>query len=103
MEIKSVAVSAAVGKQVYAVPIGQGVGNSAAVKVVLRGLLLTPLSANARVVIREGNASGAIILVTNSLSARNPVPIELEEGKRFDTGMHVKVTGTGAVAYLYIA
>ena len=95
MEIVSVAVSGAVGKQVYA-------AGASPKPIILKGLILTPLSANTRVTIREGNASGNIVLVHNSFSAQVSQPINLDEGKKFLTGMHVKVIGTGAVAYLLV-
>ena len=93
MQTKSVSVSGTVGKQVYAV---------ATDKVVLKGFLLAALSAAARVVIRDGNASGTVEF-EQSVVANGSAPVKFtEQGQRFDKGMHVKVLGTGAVCYLFI-
>lgn len=96
MVTNAVAVSAAVGKQVYSTVAVSG-------KARLKGFLLHHLSANAYVQIRDGNASGTVVIQHGSLSARNAVPVLLpEDGIRFDKGMHVKVLGTGAVCYLFV-
>ena len=95
MTTKEVVVSGAVGKQVYAV---DGSGGKPTVK----GFLLASLSAKARIVIRDGNASGEVRFQGCAVSGGTLPVILTEEGIRFDKGMHVKVLGTGATAYLYI-
>ncbi len=95
MVTKEVTVSGAVGKQVYPTS-----GNGKNVS--LKGFLLCSLSAKARVVIRDGNASGAVQYQGNAVSGGTLPVILTEEGHRFDKGMHVKVLGTGATCYLYI-
>lgn len=95
MVTKEVTVSGSVGKQVYPTS-----GNGKNVK--LKGFLLASLSAKARVVIRDGHASGAIQYQGTCVSG-GTLPVKLtKEGHRFDKGMHVKVLGTGATCYLYI-
>ncbi len=89
-DIKSVAISGTVGKQVF----------SSTQPVILKGLILTPSASAALVTIRDGNASGEIKVVfragdTTSRSAENLY-------YKFDKGMHVKVLGTGAVCYLVV-
>lgn len=95
MTTKEVTVSGSVGKQVFATT---GDGN----RVNLRGFLLASLSAKARVVIRDGNASGTVRFQGNAISGAS-LPVELPGlGVPFHKGMHVKVLGTGATCYLYI-
>ena len=95
MVTKEVVVSGSVGKQVYPTS-----GNGKSVK--LKGFLLASLSAKARVVIRDGHASGAVQYQGSCVSGAT-LPVLLDEcGQRFDKGMHVKVLGTGATCYLYI-
>lgn len=95
MVTKEVVVSGSVGKQVFPTS-----GNGKNVN--LKGFLLASLSAKARVVIRDGNASGAIQYQGNTVSGGTLAVLLTEEGHRFDKGMHVKVLGTGAACYLYI-
>lgn len=93
MTTVSVTPSGSIGKQVYATTK----------PVTLKGFLLSHLSANAHVVIRDGNASGTIMAQHGSLSAQNAEPVLLPEGgQRYDKGMHVKVLGTNAVCYLFV-
>lgn len=91
MITKSVSVSGAVGKQVFA-----------AVKpVILKGYsIYTPLSAST-VVIRDGDASGIIVHEGQGV-LDNPSEFNLPGDIRFDKGMHVKVLGKDSVVYLYI-
>ncbi len=99
MILEPVTVSGSVGKQVYAIT---------ADPIVLRGVVLSPLSANAFVQIRDGNASGTIryrasCLYQSALSgAESNGDILPGRGMSFNKGMHVKVLGTGAVAYLLV-
>ena len=96
MTTKEVVVSGAVGKQVYAVDGSNG-------KPSLKGLLLCALSGRARVVIRDGNASGEVRAQGSVGTSAGSLPVIFsEQGMRFDKGMHVKVLGAGATAYLYI-
>lgn len=95
MVTKEVVVSGSVGKQVFPV-------NGSSGKPFLKGFLLCSLSAKARVVIRDGNASGDIRFQGNAVSGASLPVILTEEGHRFDKGMHVKVLGTGATCYLYL-
>lgn len=91
MITKSVAVSGTVGKQVFA----------STSPVILKGLNLFSLSASAYVKIRDGNASGEVVL-EHSVPVATSNSFLLEEGIRFDKGMHVKVLGTGGVCYLLL-
>lgn len=85
-----VTVSGAVGKQVFATTQ----------KVVLKGLSLTPSGANATIKIRDGNASGEVIYFGRATSANGTFATKMEH--KFTKGMHVKVIGTNAEAYLDI-
>lgn len=96
MVTNAVTVSGAVGKQVYSTVAVSG-------KAILKGFLLYHLSANVHVTIRDGNASGTIVVQHGSLSARNANPVVFtDEGIRFDKGMHVKVLGTNGICYLFV-
>lgn len=95
MVTKEVVVSGTVGKQVYPV-------NGSSGKPSVKGFLLTSLSAKARVVIRDGNASGVIQYQANCPSGASLPVLLTDQGHRFDKGMHVKVLGTGSACYLYI-
>lgn len=86
--LKEVAVSGAVGKQT--IPTTQGVS--------LKSVSLTPSGANATIKIRDGNASGEVVYFARALSAFGTK--EWEVCHKFTKGMHVKVIGTNAVAYL---
>ncbi len=89
MATKEVTVSGGVGKQVYA----------STKRVILKSVILTAVSA-ANVVIRDGNASGAVVLdVSTPAATSRSFPLGRE---RFDKGMHVKVTGTNSKCYLVI-
>jgi len=101
MDSLQVTVSGTIGKQVIPTPANVTSATRAA-SVVLRGFLLSPISAAANVVIRDGNASGTVKFQT-STAANQGLPVELTgRGMRFDKGMHVKVLGSGAACYLYI-
>ena len=93
MQTKELVVSGTDGKQVF---------SAASAKVVLKGFLLAALSAKARVVIRDGNASGDVRYQGAAVSGASLPVLLTEEGHRFDRGMHVKVLGTGATCYLYV-
>lgn len=93
MYTKSVTPSGTVGKQVYAIT-----GDP----VILCGLHVTPLSANVLVTIRDGNASGTVVVTHSQLSAGGSDGFILSDKIPFNKGMHVKVIGTGGVAYLII-
>ena len=91
--LKEVAISGAVGKQVFA---------DSGEPVILESVVLTPSAVSAvAVTIRNGNASGETKLVARSVLGVS-APIECGHGVRFDKGMHVKVIGTGGSAYLVI-
>ena len=93
MILKEVAVSGTVGKQVFA-----GTSTPA----VLKGFSITPSGANSSIKIRDGNASGDVVFFGRFLSAFGTKTIPFKCGVRFDKGMHVKILGTAAVAYLQI-
>lgn len=94
MITKSVAVSGTVGKQVY----------TSAQRVKLLGFLVRAATGvTATVTIREGNASGNIVAdVIVPSNNSHDFHLSHDGGLRFDQGMHVKVIGASAVAYLYI-
>lgn len=86
-----VAVSGTVGKQVF----------TSARPVELEYVLLTPSGANASVQIRDGNASGEVVFrATAPVSAGGSVQFDVCH--KFTKGVHVKVLGTAAQAYLVI-
>ncbi len=93
MILQEVTVSGSVGKQTLPTT-KQGV---------LKGFSFTPSGANATIKIRDGNASGEVVFFGRYLSAYGTQD-ELfpEEGMRFNKGMHVKIIGANAVAYLYL-
>jgi len=87
--LKEVTVSGTVGKQVYATTI----------PIILKGFTLTPSAANATIKIRDGDASGDVRFFGRTVSAGGSSSFSF--GKiRFDRGMHVKIIGAAAVAYL---
>jgi hypothetical protein len=88
--LKQVTVSGTVGKQVVA--------TTEQAKVC--GLFLTPSAANATIKIRDGNASGEVVFFGRAMSAKGTNPLEIEH--KFTKGMHVKVIGANAEAYLVI-
>lgn len=90
-----VAVSAAVGKQVFKTS-----GNNT-YKVDLDGVTLTPSGANATIKIRDGNASGEVVFFGRAPSAFGSKTFEVDHP--FTKGMHVLVAGTNAQAYLDIS
>lgn len=83
-----VAVSGAVGKQT--IPTTK--------QAKLEAITLTPSGANATIKIRDGNASGEVVLFGRAMSANGSTTFCAEH--KFTKGMHVKVIGTNAVAYL---
>lgn len=93
MITKSVAISGTIGKQTFATSC----------RTILRGLTMWPGTSAASVAIRDGNASGTLIL-QHSTVANDSNPLLLPGlGIRFDRGMHVKVLGaSGALCYLYL-
>lgn len=86
-----VVVSGAVGKQVTLTTD----------KVKLNGILITPSGANATIKVRDGNASGEVVLFARALSAQGTKYLEMCHN--FTKGMHVKIIGTAAEAYLDIS
>lgn len=87
-----VAVSGTVGKQV--IPTNQ--------QVVLKGVVCTPSAANLTLKIRDGNASGEVVLYAVYPSAAPKRSYDLEVNHKFTKGMHVKVIGAANVAYLVL-
>lgn len=90
-----VAVSGSVGKQVFPTS-GKNTYKSH-----LNGINLTPSGANATIKIRDGNASGEVVFFGRAPSAFGTKFIEVDHP--FTKGMHVKVIGTLAEAYLDIS
>jgi len=93
MDTRQVTVSGTVGKQVFATTYGS---------VLLRGLNLSPLSAAAYVAVRDGNASGTVVVEHHAVSNDSKPLIFPGKGRLFRNGMHVKVLGTNAKCYLFI-
>ena len=85
-----VTISGTIGKQVIST------SNQGSLKCVA----LTPSAANATIKIRDGNASGEIVLFARATSANGTLIIPVAH--KFTKGMHVKVIGTLAEAYLVI-
>jgi len=83
-----VAVSGTVGKQT--VPTNKSTE--------LKSVTLTPSAANATLKIRDGNASGEVVFYAR-LSATAPTN-NYRVKHKFTKGMHVKVIGANAVAYV---
>lgn len=83
--------SGTVGKQVYA----------STRPVVVKSVILTAPTSAATAIIRDGNASGTVMM-TIKTPVGDTNNIVLEGGKRFDKGLHAKVTGVGALCYLEI-
>ena len=90
-ELIEVAPSGTIGKQTFATDK----------KVVLCGAILTAGVSAATLVIKDGNASGTTVLTLKTAINTSTPNVEIE-GKRFDKGMHVKVTPASALAYLQI-
>jgi hypothetical protein len=86
-----VTVSGAVGKQVYAAPSG---------KVEIEHVFLTPSAVNATITLRDGNASGEVVFFGRAHTSGGTRDFEICH--KFNKGLHVKVIGTAAVAYLEI-
>lgn len=95
MPLIQVTVSGAVGKQVI---------NTSGAKAILDSVTLSPSGANANITIRDGNASGEVVFAARVPSAygSKTFPIGDDVGHKFTKGMHVKVIGTNASAYLFI-
>lgn len=85
-----VAVSGTIGKQT--IPTTQ--------QATLKGIVLTPSAANASIKIRDGNASGEVVFYAR-MSATSDSGEFFPEHK-FTKGMHVKILGANAVAYLVL-
>lgn len=85
-----VAISGTVGKQV--VPTTR--------QVTLKSLTLTPSATNASIKIRDGNASGEVVFYARASGSADSLFVESEH--KFTKGMHVKVLGSNAVAYLVL-
>lgn len=86
-----VTISGSVGKQVY--PTTK--------QIEVSKILLTPSGANATIKIRDGNASGEVVFFGRAPSAQGTKDFEVCH--KFTKGMHVKVIGTLAEAYLDIS
>ena len=89
-----VTVSGAVGKQVLKTS-----GNNT-YKAKVCNILLTPSGANATIKVRDGNASGDVIFFGRAPSAQGTKEFEVEH--TITKGMHVKVIGANAEAYLIL-
>lgn len=85
-----VTVSGTIGKQV--IPTTK--------QATLRSVILTTSAANANLKIRDGNASGEVVLYVKMPSAANAASQQYLLNHKFTKGMHVKVLGTANVAYL---
>ena len=85
-----VTISGTIGKQV--IPTTR--------QVTLKGIILTPSAANASIKIRDGNASGEVVLYARVSATSDSSEFGPEH--KFTKGMHVKVLGTAAVAYLIL-
>ena len=70
-------------------------------KVKLNGIFITPSGANATIKVRDGNASGEVVLFARALSAYGTKCMEMCHN--FTKGMHVKIIGANAEAYLDIS
>lgn len=95
MILKQVTVSGAVGKQVFAT-VGQ--------PTILHGFLFRAATGvTGTVTIRDGNASGDVVadVIVPSNNSHDFL-FHGDHGVRFDKGMHVKVIGASAAAYLYL-
>lgn len=66
----------------------------------LKEVILTPSGANATVKIRDGNASGEVVLFARAASAHGSECFKACH--KFTKGMHVKVIGANAEAYLVL-
>ena len=85
-----VTVSGTVGKQV--VPT--------TAQAELCSLVLTPSGANSTIKVRDGNASGEVVLFGRALSAFGSKNFDICH--KFTKGMHVTVIGANAQAYLVL-
>lgn len=92
MITKQVTVSGTVGKQVYATSDDS---------IRLLGLSTYSPSGKCNVAIRSGNASGSVVLEVAAPSGES-LCFEFPNNIKFDKGMHVKVLGTNAKAYLFV-
>lgn len=106
MTMIPVAVSGTVGKQIFPTPVNASAGAllpgvTFNTKAMIDGILLTPSGANATLTIRDGNASGEVVFFGRATSAYGTKDFDSFEHV-FTKGMHVKVIGTNAVAYLNI-
>lgn len=87
-----VEVSGSVGKQVFKTS-----GNNT-YKATLKRVIVSTSAANAMIKIRDGNASGEVVLWGRALSAYGGRDFPIKH--KFTKGMHVLLTGTNAQAYL---
>ena len=85
-----VAVSGTVGKQT--VPTDK--------QVELKSITLTPSGANATIKIRDGAGAGEVVFFGRATSANGSTSFEVCH--KFTKGMHVKVIGDDAEAYLVL-
>jgi hypothetical protein len=92
MILQEVAVSGTIGKQVFPTTAPS----------ICMGFSITPSGANTTIKIRKGNASGEVVFYGKYLSAFGTKTVPFKGGVRFDSGMHVKILGAAAVAYLQL-
>lgn len=92
MTLLLVAVSGTVGKQVFFTS-GKNL-NQATVK----GIVITPSAANTTLKIRDGNASGEVVLYARLSATANSQYFEVDH--KFTKGLHAKLLGANAQAYL---
>lgn len=88
--LQQITVSGTVGKQTIATTQ----------QAILKGVMLTPSAANATIKIRDGNASGEVVLFARAHMSGGTKDLKMNH--KFSKGMHVKVIGTNAEAYLLI-
>lgn len=68
----------------------------------LKGLFVTPGTANGTVVVRDGGASGTILFSTATVANATPFSAFIPgEGVLCATNLYVAVTGTGTTAVVF--
>lgn len=92
MTLLLVAVSGSVGTQVFKTS-GKNL-NQAKVK----GIIITPSAANTTLKIRDGNASGEVVFYARLSATANSQFYEVNH--KFTKGLHAKLLGAAAQAYL---
>jgi len=99
MTTKEVTVSGSVGKQVYNDAVAAAAVSGEVQKVRLNAVFVYAPVSGTTVTIRDGNASGDVVL---TLYTDAKITDQFWIDKRFDRGMHVKVIGTNSKCYLEI-